>query len=102
MSVRGISDWAGRRVTVTGGAGFLGSVLVARLRDGGAAVFVPRRRDYDLTDAAAAARLYEDAQPEVLFHLAATVGGIGANRTNPGRFFYENMAMGLNVLEEGR
>ncbi|MDR7521396.1 MAG: GDP-L-fucose synthase [Armatimonadota bacterium] len=97
-----MAEWAGRRVVVTGGAGFLGSVLADRLRRAGAAVFVPRRRDYDLTTADAAARLYADARPEVLFHLAAAVGGIGANRANPGRFFYENMAMGLNVVEGAR
>ncbi|MDR7419933.1 MAG: GDP-L-fucose synthase [Armatimonadota bacterium] len=94
--------WAGVPVVVTGGAGFLGSVLVDRLRAAGAQVFVPRRRDYDLTDAAAARRLYADARPAVVFHLAAAVGGIGANRANPGRFFYDNMAMGLHVIEEAR
>lgn len=96
------SDWSGRRVVVTGGAGFLGSVLVERLRAAGAEVFVPLRGDYDLTDSSAAARLYSEAAPDVLFHLAATVGGIGANRASPGRFFYENMAMGLNVVEQAR
>jgi GDP-L-fucose synthase len=94
--------WAGRRAVVTGGAGFLGSVLVQRLRAAGADVFVSRRRDYDLTDAVASARLFADTQPEVLFHLAATVGGIAANRANPGRFFYENMAMGLHIVEQAR
>ncbi len=97
-----IESWQGRRVAVTGGAGFLGSVLVDRLRAAGAEVFVPCRRDYDLTDPAAAARLFADARPRVLFHLAAAVGGIGANQANPGRFFYENMAMGLNVVEQAR
>jgi GDP-L-fucose synthase len=87
---------------VTGGAGFLGSALGARLRAAGAEVFVPRRRDYDLVDAAAAARLYADARPELVFHLAATVGGIGANRASPGRFFYENMLMGVHVVEAAR
>jgi GDP-L-fucose synthase len=87
---------------VTGGAGFLGSVLVGHLRGAGAEVFVPLRRDYDLTSATAAARLFADAAPAVLFHLAAAVGGIGANRANPGRFFYENMAMGLHVVEQVR
>ena len=95
-------NWQGRQVAVTGGAGFLGSVLVDRLRAAGAEVFVSRRQDYDLTDPAAAARLFADAGPRVVFHLAAAVGGIGANRANPGRFFYENMAMGLNVVEQAR
>lgn len=98
----GTADWEGRRVVVTGGAGFLGSVLTDRLRSAGAQVVVPRRRDCDLTEAGAVARLLEEAAPDVLFHLAAAVGGIGANRANPGRFFYENMAMGLHVIEQAR
>jgi GDP-L-fucose synthase len=97
-----MTDWTGVPVIVTGGAGFLGSVLTERLRRGGARVFVPRRVDYDLTDAAAAARLFTDAAPEVVFHLAAAVGGIGANRANPGRFFYENIAMGQHIVEQAR
>jgi nucleoside-diphosphate-sugar epimerase len=87
---------------VTGGAGFLGSVLTDRLQSAGANVFVSRRREFDLTDPTATARLFTQASPSVVFHLAATVGGIGANRANPGRFFYENMVMGLNVLEQAR
>ena len=87
---------------MTGGAGFLGSVLTDRLRSAGADVIVPRRRECDLTDPAATARLFTQASPRVVFHLAAAVGGIGANRANPGRFFYENMAMGLNVVEQAR
>ena len=65
-------------------------------------VFVPRKRDYDLCQREDVVRMYADAQPQVLIHLAATVGGIGANRSNPGRFFYENMAMGLHVVDEAR
>jgi GDP-L-fucose synthase len=95
-------DWTDLPVVVTGGAGFLGSVLVGRLRAAGAQVFVPRSREYDLTDMNATARLFADTSPAVVFHLAAAVGGIGANRANPGRFFYENMAMGLSVVEQAR
>lgn len=93
----------GRRVLVTGGAGFLGEPVCRRLEERGAAeVFVPRRADYDLTDPSAVARLFDETGAEVVFHLAAEVGGIGANRDNPGRFFYANMAMGLHLVEEAR
>ena len=92
-----------KRITVTGGAGFLGSRVVKELRDAGAPeVFVPRSRDYDLTDMAAVRRLYADARPQVVIHLAAVVGGIGANRENPGKFFYDNLMMGAQLMEEGR
>lgn len=86
------------RVCVTGGGGFLGSHLVHRL----GACFVPRSRDYDLTREADAARLFAEVRPEVVIHLAAECGGIGANRANPGRYFYANMAMGLHVVEHAR
>jgi GDP-L-fucose synthase len=89
-------------VLVTGGGGFLGTHLVERLRSEGLDPFVARRRDYDLTAAADAERLFADAQPNVVFHLAAEVGGIGANRANPGRYWYANLAMGTNVLEQSR
>jgi GDP-L-fucose synthase len=89
-------------VLVTGGGGFLGSRLVERLRAQGTEPFAARRRDYDLTSADDAARLFADAAPELVFHLAAEVGGIGANRANPGRYWYANLAMGLNVLEQSR
>jgi GDP-L-fucose synthase len=87
---------------VTGGAGFLGSRVVSHLREAGAVVFVPRSREYDLVSNDGVRRLYRDARPEVVIHLAAQVGGIGANRENPGRFFYENLMMGAQVMEEGR
>jgi GDP-L-fucose synthase len=90
------------RVLVTGGGGFLGSHLVARLRDEGLDPFVARRRDYDLTVAADVDRLYADARPELVLHLAAEVGGIGANRANPGRYWYANLIMGAHVLEQSR
>jgi GDP-L-fucose synthase len=90
------------RVLVTGGGGFLGSHLVERLRADGNDPFVARRSDYDLTHEADAARLFDDARPELVFHLAAEVGGIGANRANPGRYWYANLMMGAHVLERAR
>jgi GDP-L-fucose synthase len=90
------------RVLVTGGGGFLGSHLVARLREDGLDPFVARRRDYDLTLAADAERLFAAARPELVLHLAAEVGGIGANRANPGRYWYANLMMGAHVLEQCR
>jgi GDP-L-fucose synthase len=89
-------------VLVTGGGGFLGSHLVERLRAGGIEPFVARRRDYDMTVRDDAERLFADAQPELVFHLAAEVGGIGANRANPGRYWYANLIMGAHVLELSR
>jgi len=90
------------RVLVTGGGGFLGSHLVERLESDGHDVFSARQIEYDLTSPEGAARLFGDAAPELVFHLAAEVGGIGANRANPGRYWYANLAMGLNVLEQAR
>ena len=89
-------------VLVTGGGGFLGSHLVERLRAAGHDPSSPRRRDYDLTEWDDAERLFSDAGPELVFHLAAEVGGIGANRANPGRYWYANLMMGANVLELSR
>jgi GDP-L-fucose synthase len=87
------------RTLVTGGGGFLGSHLVERLRGAGEDPFIARRADYDLTRWEDAARLFADARPELVFHLAAEVGGIGANRANPGRYWYANLVMGAHVLE---
>ncbi|MCO5350249.1 MAG: GDP-L-fucose synthase [Bryobacteraceae bacterium] len=93
----------GKRVCVTGGGGFLGSHVVEVLAGRGCGeIFVPRKRDYDLTEAAGVERMYREGRPEVLIHLAAVVGGIGANRENPGRFFYENAMMGLLLIEGAR
>ena len=90
------------RILVTGGGGFLGSHVVERLRAEGSDPFVARSRDYDLTRPDEAARLFRDAEPELVFHLAAEAGGIGANRANPGRYWYANTIMGAHVLEQSR
>jgi GDP-L-fucose synthase len=92
-----------KRIAVTGGGGFLGRVVVEKLRERGCTdIFVVRKRDYDLVKAADVERLYADARPEVVIHLAAVVGGIGANRENPGRYFYENLMMGAQLIEAAR
>lgn len=91
------------RILITGGAGFLGSFVVEKLRARGYGdIVVTRRKDFDLTQEADVARVYRDLKPTVVMHLAAEVGGIGANRENPGRFFYANMAMGLHLIEHAR
>jgi len=87
---------------VTGGSGFLGTHLVERLKASGHEVFVPRRSDDDLTVGESVAQLFEQTKPDRVFHLAAEVGGIGANRANPGRYWYANLMMGVNVLEQCR
>jgi GDP-L-fucose synthase len=95
--------WSDKTVVVTGGAGFVGSFICERLRARSVKkLIIPRRRDADLTDAVAVRKLYQDARPDIVLHLAAEVGGIGANQANPGRYFFANMAMGLNLIEEGR
>jgi GDP-L-fucose synthase len=92
-----------RRICVTGGEGFLGRRVVACLRERGHSdVFVVRHGEYDLVRDESVARLYRDAHPQVLIHLAAVVGGIGANRDNPARFFYENLMMGAQLIEGAR
>jgi GDP-L-fucose synthase len=95
--------WDKRRVVVSGGNGFLGSFVVEKLRaEGCREIISPRSREYDLREKSEALRLYRDARPDIFIHLAGVVGGIYANRKNPGRFFYDNAAMGLNVIEAGR
>ena len=92
-----------KRVLVTGGAGFLGSFVVEKLKERGCKdIFVPRSIDYDLVEYEACKRLYKDAKPDIVIHLAARVGGIGANRSNPGKFFYDNLMMGVQMMETGR
>ena len=95
--------WQNLRVIVSGGNGFLGSFVVERLRSAGChSVFVPRSRDYDLRDSVQVHRLFHDAKMDIFIHLAAVVGGIAANRANPGRFFYENAVMGIQTIEVAR
>jgi len=95
--------WPTERVVVTGGAGFLGSFVIDELRRRGAReIFVPRSKDYDLVEMDAVRALYRDTEPTIVLHLAARVGGIGANRDNPGKFFYDNLMMGVQLIEAGR
>ena len=98
-----LSFWSGRRVVVTGGAGFLGSHVVERLVQRGCReIVVPRSRECDLRDRDAIIRLYRESRPQLVIHLAAIVGGIGANRASPGKFFYDNAVMGIDLLEYAR
>jgi len=92
----------GRRIVVTGGAGFLGNHVVQDLRARGAIVAIPRKAHYDLVEPGAAERLVEEESPDIVVHLAARVGGIGANRDNPGAFFYDNLMMGVQLVEACR
>ena len=94
---------ASKRIAVTGGAGFLGSHVVRKLGERGCnEIFVPRSKDYNLVKMEAVKRLYRDAKPDIVIHLAARVGGIGANMRNPGSFFYDNLMMGVQLIEQGR
>ncbi|MFH1007821.1 MAG: GDP-L-fucose synthase [Candidatus Latescibacterota bacterium] len=95
--------WTDKRVSLTGGAGFLGSYLAEKLRNRGCKqVFIPEIEKYDLRDRDAIIRMYKDARPDIVIHLAAVVGGIGANRENPGKFFYDNAIMGIQLIETAR
>jgi GDP-L-fucose synthase len=99
----GNAYWKDRRVCVTGGAGFLGSFIVEKLRRRGCKdIFIPYEADYDLTRWNNCERMYRDARPDMVIHLAAVVGGIGANRQNPGKYFYDNLMMGVQLMELAR
>lgn len=94
-------NWSTKRVVITGGAGFVGRYLVENLRKAGCKeIFIPRKANCDLRDINSVRRLYDEAKPHIVIHLAATVGGIGANREHPGSFFYDNLMMGVQLLNE--
>ena len=92
-----------KKIVVTGGAGFLGTYVVKKLEERGCSeIFIPRSKHYDLVEMEAVKSLYQEARPDIVIHLAAKVGGIGANMRNPGRFFYDNLMMGVQMMEQGR
>jgi GDP-L-fucose synthase len=96
-------DLRNKRIMVTGGAGFLGTYVVQKLKERGCKdIFVPKIEDYDLVQMEAVKRAYQDAKPNIVIHLAAVVGGIGANQANPGKYFYDNLMMGVQMMEVGR
>ena len=98
-----MSFFPNRRITVTGGAGFLGSFVVEKLKARGCRnIFVPRSQEFDLVEMDSVKRLYQESRPDIVIHLAARVGGIGANRANAGKFFYDNAMMGIQLMEQGR
>jgi GDP-L-fucose synthase len=103
MQMEAMREFPYRRVAVTGGAGFLGRYVVERLKDlPGVEVFVPRSRDYNLVEGADVERMLDDSRPDLVIHMAAVVGGIGHNQKNPGRFLYENLMMGTQLIEQSR
>ena len=100
-SPKTIDFWASRRICVTGGAGFLGSYVLAKLRERGAKdIFIPRIEEYDLVQPEVVKRMIVDARPDIVIHLAANVGGIGANRARPAEFFFDNLMMGAQLIHE--
>jgi len=94
--------WQDKRIIVTGGMGFLGSHVVEKFQQRNTKIFIPKIEDYDLRKVEDIRRMFDDFPPEIVVHLAASVGGIGANRENPGKFFYDNIIMGVQLMEEAR